>query len=119
MSAADTSPWQDQASTAISWRYQTMLLPPNNQGTVLIHFGGHVRARGSGTMTIKAYGRDDAWNVTLNNTITLAAAPGVEYFRGFSRLSEQVSMDFTLNTAGSYCKLSGYKHYHLPHSGLR
>lgn len=120
MSEHDTTPYRDSASTAISWRYRTMLLPPGNQGTVMMHFGGHVRARGAGTLTLKMYGRDDAWNAAFTNTITLASAPGVEYWRALpSRNAEQVSIDFAMNTADQYCRLSGYVHRHFPHSVKR
>lgn len=113
----DTTPYRDNASTAISWQYRTMLLPPGNQGDLLLHHGGYVRAYGSGTLTPKLVGRDASFTQNFVNTITLAAAPGGEYTRTIAgRLAEQASLDFTMNTVDHYCHLSGYRHFYSDHS---
>lgn len=115
----DTNPYRDNASTGITARYQTMLMPPGNTGSVLLHMGGQWRVYGVGTLTVKAYNRDNSWTKTLPNAITLAAAPGKDYARPFSRLGEQVSMDLTNSTADEYFWVSAYRHYYLPHSVRR
>jgi hypothetical protein len=116
----DTHPYADQTSSAIAFTYQIAPQPDGYIGNVLRHKGGYVRCQGSGVLSATSYSLDNQVAVPWSRPITLAANPGVDYFRQFIINGERCSVKFTCGTAaGDYVILSAYRHQYIEWSARR
>lgn len=99
--------------------YQTGGFANDSDGGTLLHHGADFRVRGSGTLTITASTLDGAQTATLS-PITLAVAPGREYFRGMRLISERAYYTITnSNVLDRYFRLSLLRHYFNRYTMIR
>jgi len=110
----DTSPKTDDG-TAVDAIYETSLLPPKmNAGALKTFHGAHFRVKGSGDMSVTAYGLDRAKSITAN-PISLSTAPGQEPLRQWYLMSEAQS----IRVSGGDWMLSVLKAYWKPYGPRR
>lgn len=93
-----------RVSYAIDFDYQPVF--PTGDSHIHIAHALQLSAFGSGTLSPVLYDKDKLNSFTVGS-ITLAAAPGVDYFRECQQISELFSMRFRVNAAGSWCRING------------
>lgn len=115
----DVAPWSDDGA-AIDFEYEIGPQPDGAVGVVYGFTGMFVRATGSGVPTITSYSLDHAKSARWAKPITLAANPGVEYFRQFYLKAECCSTRFVLNgPAGSWMSLAGIRQKYYEYAQRR
>ena len=120
MNDGDTNPYRDD-SLGIDWQHEVGLFPGSQSaemGTVYLHPGIQLRARGSGSLAITSYSIDRIRSLPLTATV-LSALPGKEYTKRLDLRSEGCSHRFAMNTPDSYCVLSALRHFYAPWIGFR
>ncbi|HZO57459.1 MAG TPA: hypothetical protein VFB63_32405 [Bryobacteraceae bacterium] len=117
-SAFTANGYRDKAASesAIDSIYETALFGAGDG--VQQHHGGHIDAHGAGTLNIFLKSKDGVVSKTLR-TLTLAAAPDRNNYRGGHLLSEGSSYRFRVNTADHYFILNELTAYSSPYSLLR
>lgn len=106
----DSSPDRDTSNSgsfAIQGTYQTGGF--RDKG-ISIHHGAQIRTKGTGTLVVTHKSLDDATSQTLS-PITMATAPGREYFRPSSVISEQATLAFSNATTDETFTVSGYEYF--------
>lgn len=104
---------------AIDSVYYTGLFANDGDGGTLHHHGADFRVRGAGTLAITSRTLDGAQTATLS-PITLATAPGREYFRGMRQISERIFYEISNSaTLDKYFKLSLLRHYFTKYTLIR
>lgn len=107
----ETNVYRD-GSLGIDSVYYTGLFGHPTEAGIAKHHGAQIRVYGGGgNLIILASTMDDAQTATLR-TITLASAPGKEYFCGMRLISERIYYQFgNANQADRYFKLSLIRHF--------
>ncbi|NBW07807.1 MAG: hypothetical protein EBR82_07250 [Caulobacteraceae bacterium] len=114
----ETNLYRD-GSNPIDALYQSGLFANDGDGGTLQHHGADFRVRGSGTLNITASTLDGAQTATLS-PITLATAPGREYFRGMRLISERAYYTISnANTLDAHFRLSLLRHYFTRYTMIR
>lgn len=113
VAATETTPYNDDGS-AISWAYETALLPglTPDLGRLYYHYAEQIRALGNGELSLTVYGMDRTKSV-IPAPIMLVSTPGTSYTKLYTRLrSESASIRMTTSSANHWCQLSAIDHYY-------
>lgn len=116
---SETHPYRDVATdgtaTAINSKYQTTLVPGDEDPTQTIHdfHGGHLRATGSGSMALLVSGLDSTVTTTpAASPLTLSAAPGKELLVKWWLRSERASFTFGTNAIDEWFSVAHLNLYY-------
>ncbi len=112
-SLLDTTPYHDDASTAIASTYRTAPLPGRG-GLINLHHGFHARLKGAGTITPTLYDID-AVRSFVGRTATLSVTPDADILFLMEMRGELAFVEFATNTADTHWHLAYLKYYYSPY----